>query len=76
MWRPRYFAWKYKRQWDSLPEYYDIPIAQKPGYRYDSIAQCAHIEGLLMRDIFWSAESGEEIYPTYQVYSFVWQDSD
>lgn len=70
LWRPRWFANKYSRQF--LYEYQhanDGPVFDvETEIRYDTVYIVGIMFGLLFRDVFRSAFSGTEVFPTRQIF--------
>jgi hypothetical protein len=73
LWRPRWFAWKYKHQFYNIPKGVDRGklLDESTGEIYDSILAAATEEGLLIEDIFKSIHYKERVFPTNQVFSFL-----
>lgn len=70
VWRPRWFAVKYSRQFlkpqlhsDVGPVYDDIN-----GEQYLNVYEAATANGLLIRDVFRSTFSDAPVFPTWQVF--------
>jgi hypothetical protein len=70
-WRPRWFAWKYMRQFHERPR---IELEQArvqnlhTGEVYENSIQAGIAEGVLWDDVIRSAISGRAVYPTGCVY--------
>ena len=72
-WRPRWFAWKYVRQFAEAPRewFYNGPILDiDNGIRYPTIYDAAVINGLLCDDIHMSLLNGSMVFPTAEHYSY------
>ena len=72
-WRPRWFAWKYNRQFKvPFPAHYtDLEVRNiDTGFVYKSIIDCGTSEGLLFDDVWQSINLGKPIYPTGAIYEF------
>lgn len=73
VWRPRWFAWKYTRQFTDGSEYasrgpiYDIESRRK----YVDVYEAAILNGLLFVDIWRSINLQHPCFPTEQVFAFV-----
>ena len=72
-WRPRWFAWKYARQYEELPAYYVTKQIYDTdrGDKYDNMVHAAKINGLLLKDILISCYQGNVVFPTGQTFAFV-----
>lgn len=70
MWRPRWFAWKYKRQFNEpVPRTYDIDVVNlTTGTTYYNVQQAGIEHGVLWRDIYHSILTGDFVFPTGHVY--------
>jgi len=71
VWRPRWFAWQYARQFRiPIRRHYEVlPILNvTQDIEYRSIVECAMTEGLLFNDIWRSTYSADRIYPHFNVY--------
>lgn len=69
MWRPRWFAWKYSRQFRYPPVYLDRgPVLElESQIQYFTIYDAAIINGLLFLDVWQSITLiKEEVFPTWQ----------
>lgn len=72
-WRPRWFAWKYTRQFSEPSDIheagpiYDVDTRE----RYTDVYEAAIINGLLCKDIWNSLNLGRPCFPTNQVFAFV-----
>ena len=73
MWRPRWFAVEYFRQFDENAEplmktkIYDVEISK----RYDDTRVAASENGLLEKDIMKSVVNGSPCFPTWQIFARV-----
>lgn len=74
VWRPRWFAWKYRRQMhqDHPRPYHNLVVINK-GTRdeYANIIQAGKAEGLLFDDIWISCNTGRRIYPNSSIFEVV-----
>jgi len=77
LWRPRWFAWQYTRQWIKLQDrYYIGPIYNiETGDIYKDAVEAAMLHGLLVLDVYISAMTSytlrhSAVYPYYQRYAF------
>lgn len=74
VWRPRWFAWKYSRQFVNVPEVHQKGPIRDVRTReiYETVYETAIINGLLFKDIWRSLHKLElYVYPTWQVFEFV-----
>lgn len=73
MWRPRWFAGKYQRQYWNV-EYRTSRITVIDVDReevYDNIMQVCQRFGLLFVDVIKSCNTGETVFPTWKTFRFV-----
>lgn len=73
VWRPRWLAWEYSRQFTNPPEWVnDGPVAEQySGKLYHSIFDAAIATGQLYRDIRRSMYNGRPVFPTGEIYSLI-----
>lgn len=77
MWRPRWFAWKYTRQFNyydenGIPVFFYIDIVnERTGHIYHSVMEAGIHEGLLWDDVYESIISGKQVYPTGSSFNFL-----
>jgi hypothetical protein len=74
VWRPRWFAWKYARQFvEPHPDwYYDGPIKDvNTSIRYHTIFEAAIYHGLLCIDIYECMRRDEVVFPTAQRFRYM-----
>lgn len=74
IWRPRWFAWKYARQFENIDEYVNRgPIYDcDTSLRYNNIAEAAMRLGLLCKDIhIASIVYGNPVFPTFHKFAWV-----
>ena len=70
MWRPRYFAWHYRRQFRSIPEYYRLGYVVEIDNMdvvvdvWEDTLTAGMSNGLLFRDIWQSIHEGKLCFPT------------
>lgn len=71
MWRPRWFAWKYFRQFTDS-QYHDRgPLVDlETGIWYNTILEASIEHGLLFRDVMRSIGIKEATFPTWQMFAF------
>lgn len=74
-WRPRYFAWSYRHQFQKLTYYEGIgPIFERhTNTMYQNVAEAAMANGLLMHDVFIKAhydDARAHVFPTYQIFEY------
>jgi hypothetical protein len=71
-WRPRWFAWKYRKQFDNIPGWaYTGPVVDRVnGQSFGSIIDAACNTGSLLDDIRASLSTGKAVFPTDGVYSY------
>lgn len=73
-WRPRWFAWKYVRQFvESYPGwFFNGPILDVNNeIQYQSILDAAVVNGLLCNDIHMSLLNGSAVFPTGERYVYI-----
>lgn len=73
VWRPRWFAWKYARQFTNPQQWYlQGPIYEiTDGVLYESFIDASVSNGILCSDIRTSIYHGElPVFPTTQVFSY------
>lgn len=65
-WRPRWFAWKYRRQFDDIPHWvYTGPIFAKEIWdEYETIIDACMALGLLWSDLRLSMYNDRPVFPT------------
>jgi hypothetical protein len=73
MWRPRWFAIKYNRQFQhSEFDHIDQPVVDlKTGEKSENSLECAKRYGLLEEDVALSIENNTYAWPTYQRFGIV-----
>lgn len=71
-WRPRWFAWKYHRQFDQIPQWaYSGPVNEvKSQLLYETIYDAALYNGELFDDIRESIARGTKVFPTGHIYLY------
>lgn len=70
-WRPRWFAWKYTRQFQGeIPHHYqNLRVANiRDHIEYANIVEAAMTEGLLFEHIWKSTYTGNPVYPNGSVW--------
>lgn len=69
-WRPRWFAWKYTRQFNlPPPRVYEIEVLDTDdGVVYASVMDAGIAHGILWQDIYNSILTGNMVFPTGHVY--------
>jgi hypothetical protein len=72
VWRPRWFAWKYRRQLEHIPDWaYTGPVIDNTmGLEYENIAEAAIALGLLFSDIRLSIYNSTIVFPVASVFSY------
>lgn len=78
-WRPRWFAWRYTRQFKNIPPYCEMgPICDiTTGDYYRNIYDASIVNGLLFIDVWECAfdsrkyEYQKPIFPTHQIFSLM-----
>lgn len=71
LWRPRWFAWKYARQFEDSPHNERGPILDlATDLWYDTVLDAAMANGILVRDILKSVPTKIGTFPTFQIFSF------
>lgn len=69
VWRPRWFAWEYTRQFNTIEAFYQRgPIFDNDGTEYDTILSAAIHNGILCNDIRSSTITQRSVFPTRQVF--------
>lgn len=73
MWRPRWFAWKYTRQFVEITIHHTRgPVVDvRTRDRYRDFFEAAIINGILVRDIWSSILVGKPTFPTNQLFEIV-----
>lgn len=74
MWRPRWFAWRYTRQFVDPPGWYFYgPIVDTATLReYHNYVEVAVTHGLLCQTILESIHNGRLVYPTHQKFAYAY----
>jgi hypothetical protein len=71
VWRPRWFAWKYTRQFSDDKHQHRGPLLDiTTGVWYLTMLEAATTHGLLMDDIWKSVIHKQKVFPTWQIFSF------
>lgn len=72
-WRPRWFAWKYTRQFhEPIPPEYGIPIFnEKTHETHESVIDAGIHNGELWEYIYNSILTGRPVYPSGSTYAFL-----
>jgi hypothetical protein len=73
-WRPRWFAWKYRRQLltEQPRHFHNLTVINKTaGIQYESIIECGMREGLLFEDIWTSCNTGRVVFPNRHIFEVV-----
>ena len=69
VWRPRYFAWRYTRQFhESFGGNTNVKVIDEAGRIYRNMEEAATTNGLLTFDVYMSVYSGKPTFPTGQVF--------
>ncbi len=70
-WRPRWFAWKYTRQFNepTPPEYNTRILNKQSGVVYDSVMQAGVDDGVLWEYIYQSLLIDRPVFPTGATYT-------
>lgn len=72
MWRPRWFAVKYHRQFDEPPRGFRKPIVDvKTGEEFPTSWEAAVKYGLLDREILLATLNRTHVWPTYQEFQLI-----
>jgi hypothetical protein len=73
VWRPRWFAWHYTRQFFNVPNWYFYgPIVDRATLReYRNYIEVAMTHGLLCQNIMESIYNGLLTFPTHQKFAYV-----
>lgn len=73
MWRPRWFAWRYKNQFKDIRDSWieeRLIVNQRTGEVFESIYNCGVVEGLLFKDIETSLITGRVVWPSNATYKY------
>jgi hypothetical protein len=72
-WRPRWFAWKYYRQFEEMSDYYFGSGVREinSGLEYENILHAAVTHGLLCADILFSIYDGPAAWPTSSRFQWI-----
>lgn len=76
VWRPRWFAWNYRRQFVYIPEIYTIgPVVEldEEGIiltAYTDVVEVGVLNGLLFTDVWRVIHTRQPIFPTRQFFAF------
>lgn len=69
VWRPRWFAWKYARQFHEGVAEQNLPVRDKDSrQKYSTMMEAAVANGLLVYDIWKSVRTGKAVFPTGQIF--------
>ena len=73
VWRPRWFAWRYKHQFSIDPPWYTtFPVIDAVTQQeYNSVVEAAILNGLLCVDILTSIYNEVVVFPTRQLFMHV-----
>lgn len=74
VWRPRWLAWEYVRQFDNDRQpiwYFHGPLEDRAGNRYDTVFQCSTEIGSLCKDIVRSIREGTPVFPGGEIFHYV-----
>jgi len=73
VWRPRWFAWRYKHQFGIDPPWYTaFPVIDAVSQvEYNSVVEAAIMNGLLCADILTSIYNETVVFPTGQLFMHV-----
>jgi hypothetical protein len=73
VWRPRWFALKYARQFNAFyPYYYDRGVVDNRSKTvYQHVFDASTLNGYLMREILESCHNNRPVFPNFQTFSFV-----
>lgn len=72
MWRPRWFAWKYARQFINCDEYkqHGLYLHPKSSTLYESIYEIGVTYGVLFKDVIDHIWDGTPLFPIYEEFIF------
>lgn len=72
-WRPRWFAWKYTRQFnEETPNEYNVRVINiLTGDTYDSIMEAGVADGVLWEYVYRSTLTGRPVFPTGGIYELI-----
>jgi len=72
MWRPRWFAIKFRRDLNHPPHYCEIPVQNlNTGNQHASIFTASLYDGVLMEAIYRSCLEGRKVFPEGHMYEFL-----
>lgn len=73
VWRPRSFAWRYKRQFINLPEdvYYGPIVDRDTGIVFENILEAAKTYGLIFSDVHRSLVNKVPAWPTWKIFDWL-----
>ncbi len=73
VWRPRWFAWKYTRQFHDVHNWYFFgPIVDRETMvQYKNYIEAATANGLLCSDIMESIYNSKFVFPTHQQFAYI-----
>lgn len=76
MWRPRWFAVKYHKQFDEKPKGFRVPIVDlDSGERFPTSWEAAIKFGLLDHDILKQTLNHQRVFPTNQLFEPEWRNA-
>lgn len=73
VWRPRWFAWKYARQFEKIDDYIGLgPISdRKTGLLYSDIVEASLANGVLFYEVHLSLVNKMPVFPTWHIFDWV-----
>lgn len=73
VWRPRWFVWKYHRQFETIDKYVGVgPVAdRKTGEIYPDIAQASMANGLLCHEVHLALVNKTPVFPSWRIFDWV-----
>ncbi len=66
VWRPRWFAWKYARQFDDCDDYKieDLYLCPQTGTTYSTVYEIGTTHGLLFKDVLYHIWFNKVLFPS------------
>jgi hypothetical protein len=73
IWRPRWFAWKYSRQFETIDQYIGVgPIKErKSGLVYPDIVEASLTHGILLYEVQLALVNKIPVFPTWHIFDWV-----
>jgi len=73
VWRPRWFAWKYTRQFEKIDDYIGVgPLSErKSGLVYQDIVEASLSNGVLFDAVNLALVNKIPVFPTWQMFDWI-----